>query len=181
MPWRHFSRVLCIFFSFPKNGERSYCLLTKSHLTLLGPHGLQLLRPWDVPGKNTGVGYHFLLQGSFSTQRSNPSLLRWQADSLPVSHQGSLERKEYLLISPYPPPETSERILRNSDRKKKKETETGIRQWPKWLGLHTSTVGDAGSISGQGTKIPHAVWCSQKRKTTQFDLCAQQFVPPGRI
>ena len=31
----------------------------------LRPHGLQparLLRPWDSPGKNTGVGYHFLLQ-----------------------------------------------------------------------------------------------------------------------
>ena len=29
------------------------------------PHGLQptrLLRPWDFPGKNTGVGCHFLLQ-----------------------------------------------------------------------------------------------------------------------
>ena len=29
------------------------------------PHGLQptrLLRPWDCPGKNTGVGCHFLLQ-----------------------------------------------------------------------------------------------------------------------
>ena len=24
--------------------------------------------PWDSPGKNTGVGYHFLLQGLFPTQ-----------------------------------------------------------------------------------------------------------------
>ena len=33
----------------------------------LQPHGLwptRLLHPWDFPGKNTGVGYHFLLQGS---------------------------------------------------------------------------------------------------------------------
>ena len=33
----------------------------------LPPHGLQperLLCPWDFPGKNTGVGCHFLLQGS---------------------------------------------------------------------------------------------------------------------
>ena len=32
----------------------------------LRPHGLQptrLLCPWDFPGKNTGVGWHFLLQG----------------------------------------------------------------------------------------------------------------------
>ena len=37
------------------------------------------------PDKNTGVGCHFLLQGLFPTQASNPSLLRllhWQAGSL---------------------------------------------------------------------------------------------------
>ena len=31
------------------------------------PHGLlpaRLLHPWDFPGKNTGVGFHFLLQRS---------------------------------------------------------------------------------------------------------------------
>ena len=38
------------------------------------PHGLQptrLLCPWDSPGKKTGVGCHFLLQGIFPTQESN--------------------------------------------------------------------------------------------------------------
>ena len=38
-------------------------------------------------GKNTGVGCHFLLQGIFPTQGSNPRLpclLHWQADSLPT-------------------------------------------------------------------------------------------------
>ena len=35
----------------------------------------RLLCPWDSPGKNTGVGCHFLLQGIFPTQESNPSLL----------------------------------------------------------------------------------------------------------
>ena len=29
---------------------------------------------WDAPGKNTGVGCHFLLQGIFLTHRSNPGL-----------------------------------------------------------------------------------------------------------
>ena len=41
--------------------------------------------PWDFPGKNTGVGCHFLLQGIFSTQKSNLCLLHllhWQEDSL---------------------------------------------------------------------------------------------------
>ena len=45
------------------------------------------LRPWDFPGKNTGVGCHFLLWGIFPTQGSNPGLLRWQENSLPLSHQ----------------------------------------------------------------------------------------------
>ena len=40
---------------------------------------------WDFPVKNTGVGCHFLLQGIFPTQGSNPSFLHWKADSLPQS------------------------------------------------------------------------------------------------
>ena len=39
-------------------------------------------------------GLPFLLQGIFPTQASNPHLLHWQADSLPLSHQGSLVEKE---------------------------------------------------------------------------------------
>ena len=35
----------------------------------------KFLRPWDFPGKNTGLGCHFLLQGIFLTQGSNPGLL----------------------------------------------------------------------------------------------------------
>ena len=44
----------------------------------LWPHELhpaRLLCLWDLPGKNTGVGCHFLLQGSFPTQGSNRGLL----------------------------------------------------------------------------------------------------------
>ena len=44
----------------------------------LRSHGLEstrLLWPWDFPGKSTGVGCHFLLQGIFLTQGSNPGLL----------------------------------------------------------------------------------------------------------
>ena len=46
------------------------------------------------PGKNTGVGCNFLLQGIFLTQGSNPylqNLFHWQVDSLPLSHLGSPE------------------------------------------------------------------------------------------
>ena len=60
--------------------------------TLWQSHRLQptrLLYPWDFPGKNTGVGCHFLLQGIFLTQGMNLGLLHWQVDSLPVSHHGN--------------------------------------------------------------------------------------------
>ena len=52
----------------------------------------RLLSPWDFPGKNTIVGCHFLLQGIFATQGSNPCLLcllHCLADSLPLYHLGS--------------------------------------------------------------------------------------------
>ena len=40
------------------------------------------------PGKSAGVGCQFLLQRIFLTQGQNPYLLHWQAESLPLSHQG---------------------------------------------------------------------------------------------
>ena len=52
----------------------------------LWPYGLyptRLLYPWNFPGKNTGVGCRFLLQGSLLTQGSNLYHLCWQASSLP--------------------------------------------------------------------------------------------------
>ena len=57
----------------------------------LRPHGLypaRLLCPCDSPGKNTGVGCHFLLQKIFPTQGSDPRLLHlwhWQAGSLALA------------------------------------------------------------------------------------------------
>ena len=42
------------------------------------------LCPWNFPGKSTGAGCHFLLQGIFLTQGSNPRLLHllhWQRGS----------------------------------------------------------------------------------------------------
>ena len=51
----------------------------------------RLLYPWDPPGKDIGVGCHFLLQEIFLTQGSNLGLLcslQGQADSLPLSDLG---------------------------------------------------------------------------------------------
>ena len=55
------------------------------------------------PGKNTGLGCHFLLQGIFPIQGSNPRLLHWQVDSLPLSHLGGPTH----LHSPPPPVTTA--------------------------------------------------------------------------
>ena len=59
------------------------------------PHGLwpaRLLCPWDSPGKNTGVGCHFILEGFFSTQGSNWHLLHflhWQVGSFTTEPPGN--------------------------------------------------------------------------------------------
>ena len=47
------------------------------------------LCPWDCPGQNTGVGCHFLLEGIFLAQGSNPSLLQCSWILYQLSHQGS--------------------------------------------------------------------------------------------
>ena len=47
------------------------------------------LCPWDCPGQNTGVDCHFLLEGIFLAQGSNPSLLQCSWILYQLSHQGS--------------------------------------------------------------------------------------------
>ena len=50
-----------------------------SHVRVfLKPNGLQPARflcPWNFPGKNTGVGFYFLIQGTFLTQGWNQCIL----------------------------------------------------------------------------------------------------------
>ena len=58
----------------------------------LRPHGLQPTRfhhPWDFPGKNTGVGYHSLLQEIFPTQGLNPGVPHCRQMLYHLSHQAS--------------------------------------------------------------------------------------------
>ena len=49
----------------------------------------RLLRPWDFPGKSTGVGCHFLLQGIFPTQGLKPGLPHCRQTLYCLSHHGS--------------------------------------------------------------------------------------------
>ena len=68
------------------------CLVTQSGLTLCDP--MDCSPPGssvygDSPGKNTGVGCHFLLQGIVPTQESNPGLLHCRQILYQLSYQGS--------------------------------------------------------------------------------------------
>ena len=49
----------------------------------------RFLHPWDFPGKNTGVGCHFLLQEIFPTQELNPGLPHCRQTLYRLSHQGT--------------------------------------------------------------------------------------------
>ena len=58
----------------------------------LQPHGLQPIRLFctrSSPGKNTGVGWHSLLQRIIPSQVSNPGLLQCRWILYHLSHQGS--------------------------------------------------------------------------------------------
>ena len=59
----------------------------------------QFFSPWDSPGKNTGVGCHALLQGTFPTQGLNPGLPHCRQILYQLSYQGSLNQ---LYMSIYP-------------------------------------------------------------------------------
>ena len=72
------------------------CSDSQSCLTLSDPLGDSLPGSsihGNLPSKNIGVGCHFLLQGIFPAQGSNPHflhLLHWQVDSLPLPPPGKL-------------------------------------------------------------------------------------------
>ena len=56
------------------------------------------ISPWTSPGKNTGVGCHFLLQGIVLSQGSNSGLLHCRQILYHLSHEGT------------PPPQNQENM-----------------------------------------------------------------------
>ena len=81
------------------------CSIAQSCLTLCCPmdniQTTRLLCSCNFPGKNTGVGCHFLLHGFFLTQGLNLCLLYvllWQADSLALVPFGSSLYTQLLLV-----------------------------------------------------------------------------------
>ena len=58
-----------------------------SHVWLFATPWTGLLCPWNFPGKNTGVGCHFLLQWIFPMQGLNLGLLHYRQILYCLSHQ----------------------------------------------------------------------------------------------
>ena len=67
--------------------ESQSSVVSQSSLQTHGLQPIRLLRPWDSPGKNTGVGCHSLLQGIFPTQGPNLGLLHCKQILYCLSHQ----------------------------------------------------------------------------------------------
>ena len=73
------------------------CSVMSNSVQSQGLYSARLLCPWDLPGKNTGVGCCFLLQGIFSIQGSNPGLLHCGQILYCLSHQRSPSYTETLI------------------------------------------------------------------------------------
>ena len=91
--------------------DHKWCLLLKGGLwpsqwmkpsispkKLPSDRQMQVKKKKNSPGKNTRVGCHFLLQGIFPTQGSNPHLLHCRQIPYHLSHQGS-PRKRWEVIT----------------------------------------------------------------------------------
>ena len=59
----------------------------------------QLPCPYGFPGRNAGVGCHFLLQGIFPTQASNPGLPHCRQTPYTLSHQGNPTTKIWKTVA----------------------------------------------------------------------------------
>ena len=101
--YRHWNNKNQILDKFSEKGERN---IMEGYVKVLVaqscPKGLQparLLRALNYPGKNTGIGYHSLLQGIFLTQGSNPDLLHCRWTPYHLSHQGSPHGRVYQLFN----------------------------------------------------------------------------------
>ena len=115
----------------------------------------RLLSPWDFPGKNTGVGCHFLPQRIFLTQRLKPSLLNGQADSLPLSHDDQISNSIWFYLCKVP------RIVKfiesegNTGRCQRLEVRCEEGEW--WLGVwwgHSFCLGKWTIQMDDGVRCP---------------------------
>ena len=109
------------------------CILSGSVVSdPLWPHKLQrarLLCPWSFLGKNTGLGCHFLLQGIYLIQGSNPCLLRLlhpHADPLPIAPPEKPQFGPCTQDKEYPSRMNGSRVI---SRPQEYATEPGVEEW----------------------------------------------------
>ena len=113
----------------------------------------RLLHPWDFPGKNTRVGCHFLLQGTFLTQESNLGLPHCRQMLYWLSHQGSHVAWEYWAICFHVPSVYSDNLtlarnhwcnphcfLTNCLSDSVTTSAPHWRIWEPWLSFHAGTL-----------------------------------------
>ena len=85
---------------------RVYAKLLQSYTTLRDPMDCNppgssvqgILCPWNSLGRNTGIGCHFLLQGTFPNQRLNPDFLHCRQILYHLSHQMVAYKSLIMLI-----------------------------------------------------------------------------------
>ena len=138
----------------------------------LWPHGLQasrLLYPWDFPGKNIGVGFHFLLQRIFLIQGLNPHLLHWQADSSPLRCLG----RPYITYTVYI---TATTHIRHGAQL--------MRMWAVWASLATHPLPPHPPLMGSpGPDMAALHTCSVVLPSAEWQVWGEvdEFPPPPLI
>ena len=83
---------LCCFQEFVYFQDACVCAGPSVKSDPVWTSGLQptrILCPWNLPGKNSRMGCHAFLQGTFQTQGSNPCLLLCTQILYPLNHLGS--------------------------------------------------------------------------------------------
>ena len=111
-----------------------------------------LLRPWDSPGKNTGVGCHFLLQ----LEPSVNTTVSYQA--LSTSFLCKFSQQLFFFCQ---------------------DSKAGISLVVWWLRLHRPVQRVWGRIPGWGAKIPHASR-SKKPKQNTFNEDFKKYGPHAK-
>ena len=82
-------KLTTIFLLLKEKSESISCSVVPNSLRFYGLQPIRLPCPWNSPGKNTGVGCHFLLQRIFLTQGLNHGCLHCKpSDSLPSEPPG---------------------------------------------------------------------------------------------
>ena len=101
LPFAYFSLTIVLYVFI-----LSMCVNCSVMSNSLQPHGLQptrLLYSWNSPSRNTGVGYHLLLQRIFPTQGSNSVLLNCRQILYHLSYQGKWKWSCSVMSDSLPP------------------------------------------------------------------------------